>query len=85
MLTLIVGTIIIGFIVGLLGRLIVPGRDPIGIVGTILLGIAGSIIGGFIGRAIFHSQGTHFILAVICSALIILVLRRTGAGRRRLI
>jgi uncharacterized membrane protein YeaQ/YmgE (transglycosylase-associated protein family) len=85
MLTLIIGTIIIGLIVGLLGRLIVPGRDPIGIVGTILLGIAGSIIGGFIGRAIFHSSGTHFILAVICSALIILILRRTGVGRRRAI
>lgn len=83
MLSLIIGTIIIGLIVGLLGRLIVPGRDPIGIIGTILLGIAGSVIGGFVGRALFHSQGTHFILAVICAAILVLIMRRVGFGGRR--
>jgi uncharacterized membrane protein YeaQ/YmgE (transglycosylase-associated protein family) len=81
MVGLIIGMIVIGLIVGLLGRLIVPGRDPIGIVPTILLGIAGSIAGGFIGRAIFHSRGPHFILSVICAALLIVLLRRSGAGR----
>ena len=85
MLGLIIGTIVIGLIVGALGRLIVPGRDPMGIIGTILLGIAGSVIGGFIGRALFHDAKAHFILAVIVSALIILVLRRSGFGRRRVI
>jgi uncharacterized membrane protein YeaQ/YmgE (transglycosylase-associated protein family) len=86
MLSLIIGTIVIGLIVGLIGRLIVPGRDPMGIGGTILLGIAGSVIGGFIGRALFPGrQGGHFILAVIVAALLILILRRTGYGRRRAI
>jgi uncharacterized membrane protein YeaQ/YmgE (transglycosylase-associated protein family) len=83
MLSLIIGIVIIGLIVGLLGRLIVPGRDPIGIIATILLGIAGSFIGGFVGRALFHSTGTHFILSVICAALLVLVMRRVGYGGRR--
>jgi uncharacterized membrane protein YeaQ/YmgE (transglycosylase-associated protein family) len=83
MLSLIIGTIVIGLIVGLLGRLIVPGRDPIGILGTIVLGIAGSVIGGFVGRAIFHDQRLHFVLAVIAAALLVIVMRRTGVGGRR--
>lgn len=85
MFSLIIGTIVIGLIVGLLGRLIVPGRDPIGVIGTILLGIAGSVVGGFIGRALFHDQKAHFILAVIAAALLVLVMRRVGVGRRRLV
>jgi len=83
MLNLIIGMIVIGLIVGLLGRLIVPGRDPIGILATILLGIAGSFIGGFVGRAIFHDQRWHFILAVLAAALLVIVMRRVGYGGRR--
>ena len=49
----IIGWIIFGLIAGLIAKAIMPGRDPGGTIITILLGIAGSIIGGFIGQALF--------------------------------
>ena len=56
MLGLIVSLVIIGLIAGALARLLVPGPDPIGILGTILLGIVGSFVGGFLGYALFHKD-----------------------------
>jgi uncharacterized membrane protein YeaQ/YmgE (transglycosylase-associated protein family) len=53
MIGFIIGLIIVGLIAGALARLLVPGRDPIGIGGTILLGIVGSFIGGFLGWLLF--------------------------------
>lgn len=44
----VLGMILLGLVAGLLGRLLVPGPDPMGIVGTTLLGIAGSFVGGFV-------------------------------------
>jgi uncharacterized membrane protein YeaQ/YmgE (transglycosylase-associated protein family) len=44
------GTVIFGLIVGALAKLVMPGRDPGGILITMLLGVAGSVVGGFIGR-----------------------------------
>jgi len=49
----IIGWIIFGLIAGLIAKAIMPGKDPGGFIITILLGIAGSLIGGFIGQAIF--------------------------------
>ncbi|MCW2744432.1 MAG: putative transglycosylase associated protein, partial [Mycobacterium sp.] len=49
----IIGFVILGLIAGALARLLVPGRDPMGIFATIVLGLVGSFIGGFIGYAIF--------------------------------
>ena len=46
-------TLIIGLVVGAIAKLLMPGRDPGGAIVTILLGIAGAVIGGFIGRALF--------------------------------
>ena len=52
--------LIIGLIAGALARLIMPGKDPMGVLATILLGIVGSIIGGLIGGLIWHSgNGFH--------------------------
>jgi uncharacterized membrane protein YeaQ/YmgE (transglycosylase-associated protein family) len=48
-----IGFLIIGLIVGLLARFLVPGRDPMGCLGTALLGIAGAFVGGLISRAIW--------------------------------
>jgi uncharacterized membrane protein YeaQ/YmgE (transglycosylase-associated protein family) len=53
MIGFIIGLLIVGLIAGALARLIVPGRDPIGIGGTILLGIVGSFVGGFLGWLLF--------------------------------
>ena len=49
----IIGWIIFGLIAGVIAKAIMPGRDPGGCIITILLGIAGSVVGGFIGRALF--------------------------------
>jgi len=49
----IIGWVVFGLIAGLIAKAIMPGRDPGGAIITILLGIAGSLIGGFIGQALF--------------------------------
>jgi uncharacterized membrane protein YeaQ/YmgE (transglycosylase-associated protein family) len=55
----IIGWIVFGLIAGLIAKAIMPGRDPGGCIITILLGIAGSLIGGFIGRALFGYGQTY--------------------------
>ena len=90
MLTFIVILIIVGLIAGLIARLLVPGRDPIGILGTILLGIAGSFVGGFLQRLLFHHslEVRHFhadgiIGSIIGAIVLLLILRVTGLERGR--
>jgi uncharacterized membrane protein YeaQ/YmgE (transglycosylase-associated protein family) len=74
--------IIVGLIVGALARLLVPGRDPMSWIGTILLGIAGAFVGGFIGNLIWHpTSGSYFqpggfFLSLIGAILLLLVWRR---------
>lgn len=86
----ILGLIISGLVIGGLARLALPGPDPIGIFRTILLGIAGSFVGGFIGYAIFGRPG-GFILSVLAATALLAVYRKyvqgrplTGPGARRL-
>ena len=89
MLGLIVWLIIIGLIAGALARLLVPGRDPIGILGTILLGIIGSFVGGFLGYVLFHkdSQEGYLqpsgIIGSIVGAVIVLLIYRAVSRRSR--
>jgi uncharacterized membrane protein YeaQ/YmgE (transglycosylase-associated protein family) len=69
---------IIGLIAGALAKLIMPGKDPGGIIITILLGIAGSLLAGFLGRALgwYQSgQGAGLIMSVL-GAIVLLVLYR---------
>ncbi len=69
---------IIGLIAGALAKLIMPGKDPGGIIVTILLGIAGSLIAGFIGRAVGWYQpgeGAGLIMSVF-GAILLLILYR---------
>jgi uncharacterized membrane protein YeaQ/YmgE (transglycosylase-associated protein family) len=75
--------IIIGLIVGAIAKLIMPGRDPGGIGVTILLGIAGSVVAGFLGRAIgWYSEGQSAgFIASIIGAVIILAIYRMIIGR----
>jgi uncharacterized membrane protein YeaQ/YmgE (transglycosylase-associated protein family) len=71
-------TLIIGLIVGALAKLIMPGKDPGGIIVTMLLGVAGSFVATFLGRMLgFYRQGSSagFIMSVI-GALIILFIYR---------
>jgi len=92
MLQFVVILIVIGLIAGLLARLHVPGRDSIGLLGTILLGVVGSFVGGFLWELVeYHTIETHHfrasgILGSIVGAIVVLLLLRvTGLepGRRR--
>jgi uncharacterized membrane protein YeaQ/YmgE (transglycosylase-associated protein family) len=80
----VIGWIFFGLIVGIVGKLLMPGRDPGGFILTILLGVAGALLGGFIGQSLgFYQQGepAGFVMAVLGS-IILLLLYRLLAGRR---
>ncbi|MEN3357705.1 MAG: hypothetical protein V7637_1687 [Mycobacteriales bacterium] len=59
MLGFIIVLLIVGLIAGALARLLVPGRDPMGVGATIVLGVVGSFIGGFLGYVIFHKDASQ--------------------------
>ncbi len=81
MLGTIIGWIIVGAILGALARLLVPGRDPMGIGATILLGILGQFVAGIIFNALF-GRAAGWIAGLIVTIGLLLVSRRTGIGRR---
>jgi uncharacterized membrane protein YeaQ/YmgE (transglycosylase-associated protein family) len=77
-------TLIVGLVAGALAKLIMPGKDPGGIVVTLLLGVGGSFLAGFVGRAIglYRDPGSSpGILASIIGALVILGIYRIATGR----
>ena len=76
--------ILFGLVVGVIAKLLMPGRDPGGFIVTILLGIAGALIGGFIGRAMgFYSEneGAGWLMSIL-GAIILLALYRMMVRRR---
>lgn len=76
--------ILFGVVIGIIAKLLMPGRDPGGFVITMLLGIAGALVGGFLGRAMgFYgpSQGAGWIMSVI-GAVILLALYRMMMRRQ---
>lgn len=68
-----------GLFVGALGRLAIPGPDPMGLGATMLVGIAGSLIGGLVGMLVLGRPG-GLILSVIGAALIVFLIRKTRGG-----
>jgi uncharacterized membrane protein YeaQ/YmgE (transglycosylase-associated protein family) len=90
MVTFIVVLIIVGLIAGAIARLLVPGRDSMGLIGTILLGVVGSFLGGFIENVFqFHRLAIHRVHAtgilgsIIGAIVLLLILRVTGVERGR--
>ena len=86
----IVSTAVVGLIMGALGRLIVPGSQPIGVLATIACGLAGSLIGGGIGRGIGHGWLVTVLLEVGVAAAAVAIWsaadrRHVGAGNKRAI
>lgn len=80
----IVSAIIIGFVIGLLARFLKPGRDSMGIIFTTLLGIAGAVVGGYLGRVfgIYGPDEPAGFLASILGSILLLVLVQGIRGRR---
>lgn len=75
----IIGQMLFGLIAGVVARLLFPGHDPGGIVATMLLGIGGAWVGGFLGRALGWyndaSDGAGFLAAIVGAVLILFVYR----------
>ena len=81
----ILGWIVIGLLAGAIAKMLMPGKDPGGCIITILLGIAGALLAGFIGKSIgWYEEGEAAgFLAAIVGAFIILFLHRMIMRRRR--
>jgi uncharacterized membrane protein YeaQ/YmgE (transglycosylase-associated protein family) len=77
--------IVFGLIAGAIAKLIMPGRDPGGILITILLGIAGSLVGGFLFNSIGLGGGERYagLIGSVIGAIILLLVYRMFVGRRR--
>ena len=76
--------ILFGLVIGIIGKLLMPGRDPGGFIVTILLGIAGALLGGFVGRTMgFYgpSESAGWLMSIL-GAIILLVLYRMLVRRR---
>lgn len=72
------GLCLFGLVIGVIAKLLMPGRDPGGFIVTMLLGIAGAILGGFIGRALgFYgpNEGAGWFMALIGSILLLAIYR----------
>jgi uncharacterized membrane protein YeaQ/YmgE (transglycosylase-associated protein family) len=90
MLWFIISLLIIGLIAGFLARLLVPGPDPMSVFATLVLGIVGSFIGGFLGYLIFGKDiddgalQASGIIGSIIGAVLALLVYRFAVSRRRL-
>lgn len=81
----IIGMIVIGLIAGGLARLLVPGRDPMGCLGTMLLGIVGSFVGGFLHSLLWHGDATFRtsgLIGSVIGGIVVLVLVRMTSKRK---
>jgi uncharacterized membrane protein YeaQ/YmgE (transglycosylase-associated protein family) len=88
MLAFVIVLLIIGLIAGAIARLLVPGRDSMGLLATIALGIIGSFVGGFVQNLfdyhkldLTHPHTTGFIGSIIGAIILLLLLRLLGANR----
>jgi uncharacterized membrane protein YeaQ/YmgE (transglycosylase-associated protein family) len=80
----ILAMIVVGLIVGAVGKFLMPGTDPGGIIVTILLGIAGSVVGGYLGRALGlyqPGQAAGFIMSVIGAVVLLFAYRALTRSR----
>jgi len=75
--------VVVGLVVGGLGRLLLPGPDPMGIGMTIAVGLLGSFSAGLFSWYVLRRHGAGLILSVIFTMLIVYALRRTGARSGR--
>lgn len=76
--------LLVGLVAGLLARLIVPGRDPMGLLATLVLGLVGSVVGGFLAHVLFgDNNGVGLIGATIGAIIVLLIWNAVTARHRR--
>lgn len=74
--------IVVGLIVGALARLVLPGKQNLGMIATILVGIVGAVVGGYLWRAVFgESGGVEWIGSILVAVVVLLLLQRLGGTR----
>ncbi|HKY19803.1 MAG TPA: GlsB/YeaQ/YmgE family stress response membrane protein [Vicinamibacterales bacterium] len=80
----ILGWIVFGLVIGVIAKLLMPGKDPGGFVITMLLGIVGAVLGGFVGRALgfYGPEESAGIFMSIFGAIVVLLVYRMMVGRR---
>ena len=79
-----IGTILFGLVVGIIAKLLMPGKDPGGMIVTILIGIAGSFIGSFLGRFLgwySHGEAAGFMMSVVGAILLLIAYRMVAAKK----
>ena len=83
----VIGWIVFGVIVGAIAKLLMPGRDPGGFIVTMLLGIAGALLGGFLGRALgwYGPNDSAGFLMSLVGAVVLLFIYRLATRRQRTI
>lgn len=84
-----IGFIVFGLVVGIAARLLVPGRQELSLVMTVLLGVVGSVVGGIVANAlgtgdVFELNFIGAVVAIAASVVLIVIGERTGLIRRRL-
>jgi len=81
----IIGWLLLGLIAGALARLLVPGRDPMGWIGTMVLGLVGSVVGGLLADLIFDDEAIGLVGSVVGAVIVLMVynalMRNRGYAR----
>jgi uncharacterized membrane protein YeaQ/YmgE (transglycosylase-associated protein family) len=82
------GTIVlyalIGLVVGILARFLVPGRDPMGFFGTLIVGVIGAILGGWLAGEVFpETQGVDWLASILVAIVLVLLVRSFSGGTWR--
>ncbi|MGH9094205.1 MAG: GlsB/YeaQ/YmgE family stress response membrane protein [Acidimicrobiales bacterium] len=77
-------TVVVGLIIGAVARLVIPGAQPIGLLATILCGLSGSILGGFLGQHVFGvGRFATVLLEIVVAAVAVLLITRARGRRLR--
>ncbi|GAA3387068.1 GlsB/YeaQ/YmgE family stress response membrane protein [Streptomyces roseoviridis] len=86
----IIGWILVGLIAGIIAKLLMPGKDPGGFIVTILIGVAGGLLGGWLGKVIFGVDSidgffelSTWIAAIVGSLILLAIYRLVAGGRSR--
>lgn len=78
----IVWLVVVGLVIGIVARLLMPGRDPIGIVGTIAVGIVGAVAGGLLARSIgWNTEGYEVVAGIVMAMVLLYLYRKIAVGR----